>query len=418
MWHHHIDTIWAGAPDLFVYGQTIMYPFKETELLDPKLSAEIIQAYAIHVLPKIKEYEESSEFIIHSILEFWVDQLTPELNEIIEFVPELELVQQRGRIILRNKEQLEAFIESNDRFIEPFQALLAKIESSNRELPDEVLYDIVVFVNTHGSTTLSAVDPAQKCADDTFEIGPDGKVVTTSGNIPILTPPRNKQVTFLTAKQIGIDNIKHDELREVQSYITHVIKTTGTLNIVDLQKWFQKRKHERYYRISEKKAKIFEAKFGKEAFQEENHYKGWTITQERYADRIYVPDPNWNPKIAILGVKRDTELTADTPDLFERVMGFNRRSSMTTKSEHLRPHIYRSELLNFLYTYGYTHPLVIDSSCGGLYTLTPPNARSRRYTKNSAVGVAGGTRKKKCKREKSPTKWNLILTSSASALGS
>lgn len=120
-------------------------------------------------------------------------------------------------------------------------------------------------------------------------------------------------------------------------------------------------------------------------------------------NRIYAPDPEWNPKIAILYVKPGTTLHVQPyPDLFDVVQARNGRNDMTTRSFHLRPHIFRTELVSYLYECGYSQPLIIDSSCGGLYSndFSPSDQDLRRMKR----GKYGGTKKKRKTRKRKTIK--------------
>ena len=77
---------------------------------------------------------------------------------------------------------------------------------------------------------------------------------------------------------------------------------------------------------------------------------------------------------------------------------------MTTRSFQHHPHIFRTELVAYLYENGYNHPLIIDGSCGGFYSHKHiPSSQGLRMMQNTArkAGVDGG---KKSKNKKIKTK--------------
>ena len=87
------------------------------------------------------------------------------------------------------------------------------------------------------------VKPEVECIDDVFEINMEtGEPEKRPGRIPIHAPPPNKQLTFLTAVQFGIDNIGGDELPLFRSHIEKTILTTKKIDIHDLQSMLQSKK--------------------------------------------------------------------------------------------------------------------------------------------------------------------------------
>jgi hypothetical protein len=404
VWHDHVDSIWPEAPDLKYYAiDYSIYLPDFPDAFDETISSPIIRVYFDHIKPRIDAFKETIKYKMRNISEFWLEQISD-----FPDTPPLELSDHNGKIVIDNRDIFIRLIEMNEDLTEPFDALVHKLKVLNHELPIDIPYDIILYINVHGATTLeSEVQPEAPCVDDRVQIDMrTGKVVKIPGRIKLFTPPPPNQVTFLTATQLGIDNIKDgDEVKEIQIHILKTLEETQTLDIHKLQSWLQTQKK---VKTTKGYVKRVGERLGIENVQQYARSVGWRIAHN-YVNRRYEPDPKWNPKIAIIYVKPETALQLETSDLFERIMAATGRSSMTTKSHRLRPYIHRTELLTYLYELGYTHPLIIDSSCGGFYTRNLPTgreARSMQHTAKLGEGAAGGTRKynKKTKKQKTKNK--------------
>ena len=407
IWHDQIDSIWPEAPDLKYYSTSydIFLPNLSIQP-DQTIKDACIRVYFEYINPRINAFKETPTYKINSISNFWSEQ-APD-------APPLKLSVQETvhgpQIVLDNKDVFDKLIETEEDLKESFDALVVELNIMNHVLPDNITYDIILYINTHGATTFeSKLDPEVECLDDTFEIDMrTGETVKKPGRIQLHSPPPSKQITFLTATQLGIDNVDGDELPKIQSHILETMYKTQTFDIYKLQKWLQTRKKKQ---LSLKGyVKVVGPRVGMETVKRYARSVGWKIAHN-YVNRIYIPDPKYNPKIAIIYVKPGTEIHKDTLNLFEIIQDeIGGRSDMTTRNQHISPHIYRTELITYLYEHGYNHPLIIDSSCGGFYTRKLPTDRGARAIAHTATlvkegeGAAGGKTKKGKKRKKGKTK--------------
>ena len=398
LWHIHIDSIWRGAPDLIYDANdySIFLPDMR-DTLDESIKDASVRFYFEHLKPMFDAFKETPPYKKQYISNFWSEQ-APD-------APPLELSVRGTRIIIDNKDDLDKLIESDENLIEPFDALLVELNKINHVMPTNISYDIVLYINTHGATMLGSEDPEATCVDDRtqFDIT-TGEVVKIPGRIKLHIPPPPNQVTFLTATQLGIDNIRgDDDVTKLQNHILKTLEETQTLDIHKLQSWLQ---HKKKMTTTKGFVDRVGKRLGIETVQQYARSVGWRIAHN-YVNRRYAPDPAWNPKIIILYVKEGSPIPLKTSDLFEQILFSTGRSSMATKSWHLKPHIFRTELLTYLYERGYKHPLIIDASCGGFYTHKPPNDRDVRAMTHVArlgEGAAGGRKTRKYKKTSTGTK--------------
>lgn len=104
---------------------------------------------------------------------------------------------------------------------------------------------------------------------------------------------------------------------------------------------------------------------------------GWNLitSSSSYANRFYDREPNWPFSIVIIDCKR------------KEYIGTQLHQRIPAKD------LTRKGLLDYLFSQGFTHPLIIDNSCGIVYG-TPTEVRGvGRMFKDA--GLTGGTRKRK-----------------------
>ena len=113
---------------------------------------------------------------------------------------------------------------------------------------------------------------------------------------------------------------------------------------------------------------------------------GWNLitSSSSYANRFYEREPNWPFSIVIIDCKK------------KDYIGMQLHQRIPAKD------LNRKGLLDYLFSQGFTHPLIIDNSCGVVYgTPTEVRGVSRMFRD---AKLTGGTRKRKSTRKRKQKK--------------
>jgi len=243
------------------------------------------------------------------------------------------------------------------------------LKKYNNQFDETEYIDIVVLIHAHG------------CVSTSKKTVVECEFVTTA-----------KNVSILEAVPCGIINVTdelwHIEAREMYDEYRGS-ETFPSLEFIQiLQTLFRKKKQ---IELKEKKGAMHdyiqkELESGDttriEKLNAFRRIQGWNLhTSKRFVNRHYRLDPKWEFSFVVI---EDTKGHVGTG----------------TQLKHHIANLNRKELVEYLFSLGYVHPLIIDNSCAGIYA---ESATSHRYTVRSASksGKASmGGKRKSMKRPK------------------
>jgi hypothetical protein len=355
--------------------------------VDKSVEDDILIKYYDRLQPMITKFENQDDFKIKQLVNIWSD---------IERTgkPEIRLRKAGDKFVIDNEDEILNYVDANEEVLEhEYDQFMDQLDIYNASIE----FDIILGIFMHGRYATECAQEVHASAEmlgELMELDSKGKPkIATRGPCRTIDLEQGMQTTFLQATLCGISNIEGPEIRELIKEYLHPMIYAKTIDLQTLQ---QKLKNEKKRDLKTGPFHKQLDRYGHAIASAFRGHDGWNILTNGYLDREYQIDPEFgNPPLTVFYSKLDI-MTPANIRLLDDLILFLGQTHMNLKKSNVI--IRRSELINYLHSLGYRHPLIIDVSCGDISTSA---RRARRIAyEQRKQGRAGGKRKPKNKTSK------------------